>query len=126
GGVEFYWELKNKKIIAWQCKFHQSALTSGQWHELDQDVKKAIQKYPELDTYIVAIPQDMPQGRDYKKKSFRNKWEEKVALWKKWAAGECRKIRFEYFGDSEIFDFLDRRDQEGRRWYWFSEESLTS
>ena len=125
GGVEFYWLLKSKKIVGWQCKFFQGPLTAGQWAQLDKSFNDALNNYPELTEYIVAMPQDLAQGRDKNKKSFRDRWDEHVRNWTAIAKKKKRQIKIEYFGDSDIFNFLSTQEQAGRRWYWFEQTALT-
>jgi hypothetical protein len=125
GGVEFYWILKSKKIVGWQCKFFQGSLTTNQWAQLDKSFKDALENYPELTHYVVAMPQDLAQGREKNKKSFRDRWIDRINRWTALAKKKKRNIKIQYFGDSEIFNFLDAEDQSGRRWYWFNQVALT-
>jgi hypothetical protein len=125
GGIEFYWTLKSKQVVGWQCKFFQGPLTPGQWAQLDKSFKDALDHYPELTDYVVAMPQDLAQGRDKNKKSFRERWTDHVGSWTALAQKRKRKIKIQYFGDAEIFNFLDTEDQSGRRWYWFEQVALT-
>ncbi|PZM84741.1 MAG: hypothetical protein DKT66_08950 [Candidatus Melainabacteria bacterium] len=125
GGVEFYWTLKSGAISGWQCKFFQGSLTAGQWAQLDKSFKDALDNYPKLTHYIVAMPQDLAQGKTPNKKSFRERWNERVKSWTALAKRKRRNITIEFFGDAEIFHFLDTEDQAGRRWYWFEQVALT-
>ena len=45
-GVECFWKLPNGDEWGWQAKFFPSPPNSGQWSQLDESVKKALEKHP--------------------------------------------------------------------------------
>ena len=57
-GVECYCVLDGGCEWGWQAKYFTSALTPGQWGQLDDSVKTALDKRPELVRYFVCIPRN--------------------------------------------------------------------
>ena len=47
-GVECFWILNNDTEICFQAKFFTPPLTSTQWGEVDESVRTAIEKHPNL------------------------------------------------------------------------------
>jgi hypothetical protein len=62
-GVECYWKLPNGHELGWQAKFFISPPDSNQWGQLDDSVKKAFKKHPELSIYTICLPIDRPDPR---------------------------------------------------------------
>ena len=124
-GVECYWTLPGGDEHAWQAKFFLSPPTSGQWAQIDDSVKTALAKHPRLTRYTICLPIDRSDARQQGQKSFLDKWNERVGVWKRWAGNRHTGIQFGYWGDHELSSRLSREENRGRHWFWFTREQLT-
>jgi len=121
-GVECYWKLPNSDEWGWQAKFFPSPPNSGQWSQLDESVKKALEKHPRLTSYTVCLPLDRQDPRIEEQKWFMDKWNEHVEKWQGWAGQKGISIEFKYWGDHEIWERLSREEHRGRYFFWFKKE----
>ncbi|MBK7267700.1 MAG: hypothetical protein IPI12_15520 [Ignavibacteriales bacterium] len=48
-----------------------------------------------------------------------------MARWKEFAKSKGRDLEFEYWGESELFDRLSKKENEGRFYFWFNKEEFT-
>lgn len=124
-GVECFWILEDGSEIAWQAKYFITPLSSTQWGEIDKSVKTMLNKHPNTKRYIISIPQDRADARIDGKKSFLQKWEERVIKWKKWAGEKSLKIDFEYEGSSELLNKLSLPVNSGKTFFWFNKNEFT-
>lgn len=124
GGVEAYCILENGDEYGWQAKFF-SSMGKSQWIQLDDSFKQAFAKHPNLKKYYVCSPLDRQDPRIPNEKWFMDKWNEKVADWEAFASARGRKIEFEYWGNSELFDRLNKPENEGKLYYWFGQEEFS-
>ena len=123
-GVEAYCILDNGDEFGWQAKFF-SSMGDSQWNQLKESFETALSKHPRLTRYYICIPLDRADARISSRKSLLDRWDEKVTAWTKIANRQGRKIEFEYWGDSEIFDRLSKSEHAGRRYYWFGQEEFS-
>ncbi|MBP6238444.1 MAG: ATP-binding protein [Saprospiraceae bacterium] len=129
GGVEAYCILKNGDEYGWQAKFF-SSMEDSQWTQIDKSFKTAFAKHPNLKKYFICTPLDRQDPRIVTKKGtvvkhFMDVWKEKVAYWEAFATASGRKIEFEYWGNSELFDRLNKPENEGKLYYWFGQEEFS-
>jgi len=124
-GVECFWRLPNGDEWAWQAKFFRSVPSAQQWRQIDDSVKKALEKHPRLSKYTVCLPIDRPDKRVGNEKSCLQKWNERVAKWQASAAKKQMSVEFEYWGQSQIAGRLSNETHRGRHWFWFTEERLS-
>lgn len=124
-GVECFWILNNDKEICYQAKFFTTPLTSTQWGEVDESVKTALEKHPNISKYIVSIPQDRANARVKNQKSFLDKWNERVIKWEKWANEKNLNVEFLYEGSSELFDKLTKPENIGKTLFWFNKDEYS-
>ena len=124
-GVECFWKQPNGSEIAWQAKFFLDTLGDSQWAQLDDSVNVALKKHPQLQTYIICIPQDRADPRIDNQKWFMNKWTEWTHKWEQLARRRKMKVEFHYWGASEIITRLAQDEHRGRRFFWFDKESLS-
>ncbi len=122
-GVEGYWVLPDGREYGWQAKFFMSSPTPPQWGQIDQSVKDALEKHPDLVRLTVCLPIDLPDARVHGKKSARDKWNEHVEKWKVSVPGKL--IEFEYWGDHQLALRLSKEENRGRHYYWFHEEHFS-
>jgi len=124
-GVECYWILKDNKEWGWQAKYFISSFTSSQWNQIDQSVKKALSKHPNLSTYIIALPLDPPDARIKKQKSLLQRWEERVEKWNNWAKVKGMSVEFIPWWSSELIKRLQATKNIGILYFWFNKEEFT-
>ena len=124
-GVECFWILNDDKEICYQAKFFTSPLSSTQWGEVDESVKTALEKHPNLVKYVVSIPQDRADARVLGRKSFLDKWNDSVIRWQDWAKEKGKEVEFIYEGSSELFDKLSKPENIGKTLFWFNKEEYS-
>lgn len=124
-GVECFWILDNYEEICYQAKFFLSPLTVTQWRELDDSVKTAIDKHPNLVKYIISIPQDRADARLEGKKAFLDKWDASVVKWETLARDRNLKVEFIFEGSSELLDKLSNSKNIGKTLFWFDRDEYT-
>ena len=124
-GVECYYTLGNGDEIGYQAKYFTSSFATSEWSQIDHSVQTAIEKHPRLVKYYIAVPVDRADAR-IGKKSFKDKWDEKVTVWKKFATSKgITKIEFEYWGSSELIDLLKKDCNAGLQKFFFGELELS-
>lgn len=133
GGVEAYCVLSDNSEYGWQAKFFHS-MGDSQWTKLDESFKTAFVKHPNLVKYFICVPLDrqdpritISKGKRKGKKvsHFMDKWIAKVAEWEAFANSHNRKVEFEFWGNSEIFERLSKKENEGKLYYWFGKEEFS-
>lgn len=121
-GVECFWRSPNsEEEWAWQAKFFFS-IEESQWKQLDESVKTALGKHPNLTSYTICLPLDRQDPRIKKQKWFMDKWNERVHEWENWAQARGRTVSFLYWGEHEILERLTREEHRGRYLFWFRSE----
>lgn len=124
GGVESYCQLSDNTEYGWQAKYFTS-MGDAQWTQLDKSFKTAIDKHPNLVKYFICIPLDRQDPRITDEEWFMDKWMKKTEDWKSIALTKSRKVEFEYWGSSELFDRLSKPENEGKHYFWFGEEEFS-
>ena len=133
GGVESYCILSDNSEYGWQAKFF-SSMGDAQWTQLDKSFKTAFEKHPNLVKYFICIPLDredpritITKGKRTGKRvnHFMDRWNDKVNEWKAYAKSNGREIEFEYWGNSELFERLGKRENEGKLYYWYGQEEFS-
>ena len=120
-GVECYCVLKDGGEWGWQAKYFTSALTTSQWRQIDDSVKTALDKHPELVRYYVCVPWDRSDARIHGQKSALQRWEERVSKWEGWAHERGMNVKFVWWGASELIERLSQPEHIGRLFFWFDE-----
>ena len=111
---------------AWQAKFFRFSPGNSQWQQIDDSVKRALDKHPRLTKYTVCLPIDLPDSREDNQESARDKWNHRVANWEKLATEKGMSVTFEYWNQSEIASRLSDEQRRGRHWFWFNEERFSN
>lgn len=117
-GVECYTILHDTSEWGWQSKYF-DALGNPQWSQLDDSVKKALEKHPRLVRYFVCVPFDLPDGRIKGRKSANERWEDHVKKWTEWASDRKMTVEFVYWGSHEMLERLAQPQNVGRVRFWF-------
>ena len=127
GGVEFYCHRGDGAEVGWQAKylFHWNDSLKTQ---LDNSIRTALNKHPNLVEYIVCLPFDLSDSRTGKAKSAREKWDAWCTKWNEVTAKQKRNLTITLWGKSELSTRLSREDPaySGRVLYWFDREALTA
>ena len=117
--VECYWKLPDGSEWGWQAKFFLSPPSSNQWAQIDESVKTALEKHPQLSRYVVCLPIDRQDPRVDSQQWFMDKWNEHVQVWEGWAIARGMAVTFEYWGAHELLERLSREEHRGRYYFWF-------
>lgn len=125
-GVECYQKNLNGAEIGWQAKYlfnWDSNLES----QLNDSIKTALAKHPQLIEYVVCLPFNLSDSRQGRGKSALDKWIAWKEKWIKHALDQGRTLTISFWGKSELISRLsiDNAACGGRILYWFSKESLT-
>lgn len=126
GGIEAYCEFDNGEIYGWQAKFFLNSLGSSQWTQVQDSFYSALENYPNLTKYYICIPVDRNNPVIPGKKSFLDRWNEKIEKWKQYATEKGRSIEFEFWGSFELFDRLSYSQNSGKKSFWFNESELSN
>jgi hypothetical protein len=121
-GVECYWKLPNGDEWGWQAKFFLFPPDKSQWQQIDESVKTALQKHPQITSYTICLPIDRQDPRIGQQKWFMDKWNEHLGKWTGWTQAKGISVEFNYWGEHEIFERLSREEHRGRCFFWFNEE----
>lgn len=126
GGVECFLRNADGSEIGWQAKYF-SNFGAAQIGQLDKSIKQALEKHPQLDRFIVALPFDLKDARVGKQQSELQRWEKWTKRWKAEAAKTGRTLEFELWAASQLTERLSRDTSlyRGRAAFWFDETVLS-
>ncbi|MDR3369079.1 ATP-binding protein [Rhodoferax sp.] len=108
GGVESIAFTVPGQHVGLQSKFF-TKLDATQWRQVDESVKTAIDKHPELTRYFVCVPLDRTPGQ-------LKKWTALVASWH--ALNSALVV--DWVGYSELLRYLLKPEAGHILTYWFS------
>lgn len=117
-GVECYTILSDTSEWGWQSKYV-DALGDSQWSQVDESVKVALEKHPKLVRYFVCVPVDRADARMKGRKSAKERWDDHVEKWTKWASDRGMSVEFVYWGSHELLERLTGSQHVGRVRFWF-------
>ncbi len=126
GGVECFWKLPDGNEHGWQAKFFPSPPGKSQWKQMDNSIKTALKRHPRLISYIFCLPIDRQDPRIDKQEWFMDKWNEHVEGWGSQAQKKRMSVKFEYWGEYEIWERLTQDEHAGRRYFWFNETEFST
>jgi hypothetical protein len=124
-GLECYWHCTDNSEQGWQAKFFLSTPQDTQWRQLDESVKTALDKHPNLSQYTVCLPLDRQDPHITDQEWFMDKWDSHVKKWGTWADTRGMKVEFRYWGSHEILKRLSRHEHQGRSYFWFQHQLFT-
>lgn len=93
-GVECYAIFPDGQEWGWQAKFLTKRPGKTQWQQVDNSVKKALEKHPKLTKYIVCMPIDRPDPRIPNARWFMDRWNGRVEMWSAWACERGMQVEF--------------------------------
>jgi len=125
-GIECYLKYPNGDEWGWQAKFFLSSPGPKQWSQLDNSVKKALEKHPKLKKYTICLPIDRPDARVNDQKSCMERWNIYMKKWERLAKEKGMIVKFDYWGSHEIFERLCREESRGRYFFWFNKELFSN
>ena len=121
-GLECFWKLPDGKEKGWQCKFFLGSPDDGQWRQINDSVRTALNKHPNLSEMTICLPLDRQDPRLENQLWFMDKWDAHVLTWQSWAAQAGKDVDFYYWGEHEIVERLAREEHRGRFLFWFDRE----
>jgi hypothetical protein len=122
-GVECCATLADDGEWGWQAKYFDT-LADSQWSQLDESVKHALEKHPNLRTYFVCTPLDRADGRIDGRRSAKERWDDHVKKWLGWASDRSMAVEFIYWGSHELLERLAKPVHVGRVRFWFDVRGL--
>jgi len=117
-GVECYAILGDGSEWGWQAKYF-DGFSDSQWSQLDDSVKSALEKHSRLVRYFVCAPLDLPDARIEGRRSAKDRWDEHVQKWSRWASARSMTVEFVYWGSHELLERLAHPQHVGRVRFWF-------
>ena len=117
-GVECFCIHPDGSEWGWQAKYLDN-LESSKWSQIDDSVRTALKKHPELVRYYVCVPLDRPDARVEGKTSALDRWGNHVRKWQRWACSRGMRVDFVWWGASELIERLSRPEHVGRMKFWF-------
>jgi hypothetical protein len=112
-GVECYTVHPDNTEWGWQAKYFDN-LGDAQWQQLDNSVKTALSKHPNLVKYFICVPLDRSDARIEGRRSAKERWDDHVTKWKGWASEIGISVEFVYWGSHELLERLSRPEHLGR------------
>lgn len=117
-GVECYAIFDDGSEWGWQAKYF-DWLGDSQWSQLDESIKKALEKHPRLVRYFVCVPLDRSDARISGRRSAKERWDDHAQKWTGWALARNMTVVFDYWGSHELLDRLAHPQHLGRIRFWF-------
>ena len=122
-GVECFSILESGQEWGWQAKYFHT-LETPQWRQVDDSVRTALTKHPDLIRYFVCIPLDRPDAREGRRWSAMEHWRRRVEKWRRWASDKGMDVEFEWWGQSELLSRLSQPDCAGLLQFWFDSQGF--
>jgi len=124
--VECFTRWPDGTETGWQVKFY-TAMDASLSRSLDESIRPALKKHPNLTTYIVCLPFDLSDARTGHAQSPLERWSRWRQKWLAKAGEAGRSLVIELWNESAIKERLGRDDPlySGRLLYWFDQEALT-
>ena len=121
GGVDCYEVFEDGSELGWQAKYFDS-LGDSQFSQMDESVRTALNRHPNLVRYIFCIPLNLADPRIEGRKYAQDRWDEHAAKWKRWAEERDLGIEFELWSESRLVYLLTQEKNAARRFYWFNDK----
>ena len=96
-GVECYAILGDGTEWGWQAKYVDE-LGDSQWSQVDRSINTALEKHSKLVRYFVCVPVDRADARIEGRKSAKERWDDHVAKWSRWATDQGMTVEFIFLG----------------------------
>ena len=125
GGVECVIRLENGSEYGFQAKFFTKALEDAQFNDITKSIKTALNSYPKLVKYYIAIAVDLPNGKVEGRKSCLEKWNDYVLRWDNLAKAKGLNIKFIKWDSSELISLLLKKENEDLLYFFFNKDIFT-
>lgn len=123
-GIECLWRFSDGTELGWQAKFF-LRVEAAQWKQLDNSVRAAINKHPQLISYTICLPIDRQDPRIEGRVDLMDQWNDRVARWQGWCREKGMSVDFNYWGEHELWERFSKDEHRGRHYFWFNKESFT-
>lgn len=121
GGVDCYEVVEGGSERGWQAKYFDS-FGDSQFSQMDESVRTALDRHPDLGRYVFCIPLDLADPRMEGRTYPQDRWNRHATKWRRWSEERGMGVEFELWGDSQLVSLLTQEKHRGRRFYWFNEE----
>lgn len=125
GGIECIIRDDKGAEKGFQAKYFTSSLGEVQFKQIDNSVKTAIDSYPYLTTYYIAIPINLSNSHNKGKTSSFTKWNNHLKKWQQLALSKKRVITFVRWDESAILEELKKKENEDLLYFFFNQEIFT-
>ncbi len=126
GGVEIAVKFADGRVWGWQSKYFPDTFAASEISQLKKSFKSALENFPLLERYHVAIPRNLSGSAEGKNVTQTKQWN----TFKTWCATEAKKkgrtVAIELWDESYFVSKLQRNEARysGMRVYWFDENSF--
>lgn len=121
GGVECYWILEDGSEVAWQAKYFCKAFENSQYQQIDGSVREALNAYPNLKRYIIAVPTDPSDAHVEGRKGMKERIDGYVERWSKIKSD----VTFEFWWATDFVERIQRPENQGMLRFWFGGNEFT-
>lgn len=121
GGIEAYWHnTVNDDCVGLQAKWFPTSMTSTQYNELRRSIETAMSIRPTMGHYIICIPHNLTSMKKVRGNKTTKGEEDSWNQFVEEAEEEHPKLQLGLWDENEIFNQLQRCENEGRCRFWFS------
>jgi hypothetical protein len=126
GGVEIAVKFPDGRVWGWQSKYFPDTFAASEVSQLKKSFKSALDNFPLLERYHVAIPRNLSGSAEGKNETQTKQWD----TFKTWCGTEAKKkgrtVAIELWDESYFVSKLQRNEARysGMRVYWFDENSF--
>ena len=120
GGTECFWEFQDGSRWGWQAKYFVNSFGHDQWRQIDNSVKRALDKHKNLTRYYICVPYDLTL------EAVENILPAKVDGWKQLAESQSMNVEFIWWGEFMLTEKLMKPKHAGRCLYWFDTDRFDS
>jgi hypothetical protein len=122
GGVEWYATLADGTEHGWQAK-HVHGI-GALLTDMTKSVESVVRNRPTLTHLTFVVSTNLSAEKAARaRKSQRDKYDDKVAAWKKSITG-ADKITFVLVQESDLLERLAKPEHRGRRWFWWDDPTF--
>ncbi|WP_400245925.1 hypothetical protein AB3U99_04875 [Niallia sp. JL1B1071] len=126
GGVESFAIKKDETIIGMQAKWFLNSITAGQFGQIKNSIKTALNVRPLIKKYIVCIPRDLSADRIGKGKKVVE--DNELSRWLKLKNNleeEYPGLEIELWNETQLLTKLQDSDAAGIYRYWFEKSEIS-
>ena len=125
GGIEAYWHnAESDATVGLQAKWFRNSITSGQYRQIIDSIDTAVGLRPNMHLYIVCVPHDLTSTKYGKGKVITEGEDSSWYDFEKKVTKDHPTLKLELWDEAEIFNHLQRPENEGRMRFWFEKSLL--